>query len=445
VPSIDAARVPTLLFRADYNGTLAASRCLASRGVKVTLATDSFMAFSRWSNSVERVAPCPSFSEGPAVLAQWLIDYGRNNEKSVLYPTCDELAWLLAHYRDQLADYFYMYSPEAATLESLLDKRRLYEAANAVGISTPRTWYPREEAELPAIMAEAPGVIVKPRSQTFYGTHAKGERATKLVQLQRIWSRYRGSGFAREVAESMSDVDFPMVQEYLPLTASRVVSISGFAGRSGELMTSRASCKVLQLPRRAGVGLCFESVEPDPQLQQSLEALCARVGFYGVFEAEFAEHAGRQFLIDFNPRYFGQMGFDIARGMPLPWLAQLCATGHEDQARQLAAHHPASGERQYSADSLALRWHLFFGGMLGAISSTERRQWRRWLAARPEHFHDAIASRNDRGPAIASMIGRMWNTLTHPRSYWRSLRGAVAAISVLLAENAADYISLLGW
>ena len=31
MPSIDAARVPTLLFRADYNGTLAASRSLASR------------------------------------------------------------------------------------------------------------------------------------------------------------------------------------------------------------------------------------------------------------------------------------------------------------------------------------------------------------------------------------------------------------------------------
>jgi hypothetical protein len=179
-------------------------------------------------------------------------------------------------------------------------------------------------------------------------------------------------------------------------------------------------------------------------LQQLLEALCGRVGFYGVFEAEFAEHSGRQFLIDFNPRYFGQMGFDIARGMPLPWLAQLCATGHEDQAWQLAAH-AARGERRYSADSLALRWHLFFGGILGAISATERRHWRQWLGARPEQFHDAIASREDRGPAIASTIARIWNTLTHPRSYWRSLRSVVALASVLIAENAADFISLLEW
>lgn len=379
------------------------------------------------------------------MLVRWLIDYGRSHEKSVLYPTCDELAWLLAHYRDQLAEYFYMYSPAAATLESLLDKRRLYEAANAVGICTPKTWYPREEAELAAIMEEAPGVIVKPRSQTFYGAHAKGERATKLVQLRRIWSRYRGYGFAREVTESMSDVELPMVQEYLPLTASRVVSISGFADTSGRIIASRASCKVLQMPRRAGVGLCFESVRTDPKLQQSLENLCARVGYHGVFEAEFAEHAGRHFLIDFNPRYFGQMGFDIARGMPLPWLAHLFSTGQEDEARQLAAGLRASDEHEYSADSLALRWHLFFGGILGRISASERRHWRQWLSARPEQFHDTIASRHDRGPAIASVIGRTWSTLAHPRAYWRSLRNVVAVVSVLLAENAADYLTLLGW
>jgi predicted ATP-grasp superfamily ATP-dependent carboligase len=437
--------VPTLLFRADYNGTLAASRCLASRGVQVTLATDSILAFSRWSNSVARVVACPGFSDGPAVLAKWLIEYGRNHEKSVLYPTCDELAWLAARYREELSPYFYMYSPGPATLETLLDKRRLYEAANAVGIGTPRTWYPREDAELAAIMAEASGVIVKPRSQTFYRTHAKGERATRLAQLRQIWKRYRGARFAREVADSMSDVGLPMVQEYLPHTASRVVSISGFADKSGRFMASRASCKVLQMPRRAGVGLCFESVLPDPQLQQALEALCAHVGYYGVFEAEFAEHDGRQLLIDFNPRYFGQMGFDIARGMPLPWLAQLCATGQEQQARQLAVRNPPPDEHQYCADSLALRWHLFVGRLLGAVTAPERRRWIQWLSARPDVFHDAIASRTDRGPAIASVISRLWSTLAHPRAYWRSLRPHAALISVLLAENAADYLCFLGW
>ena len=167
------------------------------------------------------------------------------------------------------------------------------------------------------------------------------------------------------------------------------------------------------------------------------------MGYYGVFEAEFAEHGGRQLLIDFNPRYFGQMGFDIARGMPLPWLAQLCATGREDEARQFAQHRPATYQEHYSADGLALRWHLAIGGLLGAITGKERRRWKQWLTARPDHYFDAIASRDDKGPAIASMIGRLWNTLKHPRAYWRSLRIQSAVAAVVLAEISLDYLARL--
>ena len=379
VPLIDPARTPALLLRADYNGTLAAARCLAGFGVQVTMATDSILAFARWSNSVARVEPCPSFSRGPRALAEWLIEYGRSHEKSVLYPTCDELAWVVAHYRDQLKDYFCLYSPGPDTLDTLLDKRRLYAAA-AVGIATPRTWYPQGEAELTTILAEAPSVIVKPRSQTFFGSHAKGERATRLAQLRRIWNKYRASRFAPEVADSMSDVGLPMVQEYLPQTATRVVSVSGFADTSGTIIAGRGSHKVLQLPRRAGVGLCFESVDPDPQLLQLLSGLCARSGYHGVFEAEFAEHGGRLLLIDFNPRYFGQMGFDIARGMPLPWLAHLGATGREDEARQFTLRRTTAYREQVL-----------------------RRQPR--LEVVPRHWLAAGRSCRKRAPAVEAVAG----------------------------------------
>ena len=48
-------------------------------------------------------------------------------------------------------------------------------------------------------------------------------------------------------------------------------------------------------------------------------------------------------MVDFNPRYYGQMAFEIARGLNLPKLAYLDATGNlqgfekEMEATRLAA------------------------------------------------------------------------------------------------------------
>jgi predicted ATP-grasp superfamily ATP-dependent carboligase len=419
-----AQKTPVLLLMAEYNGTLAAARCLSENGASVTIATSSLLAPSRWSNAVKRVESCPDFEEGPTRLAEWLIEYGSRNEKHVLYPTCDEIAWLLAHFHSELSKYYYLYSPGGETLRTLLDKRHLYEAATAVGLETPRTWHPREESELPGILEQVSACLVKPRSQTFFKTHAKGGHATTLPELKRVWQEYRSSGYAAELTREIGDLNFPMIQDYLPEAANAVCSISGFAIRSGQIIDTLASRKVLQLPPRAGVGLCFESADVDPHLVDLLSALCRNIGYYGVFEAEFIRHDGRDFLIDFNPRYFGQVGFDIARGMQLPWLAQLCATGNEKAAQRFARIRTASLKPSYYADSIALRWHLATGALFGRVSLAERHKWLAWLASRPDRFVDAILRPGDMVPAVAATAGKLWYSVRHPRGFWRKVRSS---------------------
>jgi D-aspartate ligase len=417
-----AGKIPALLLMAEYNGTLAAARCLSDHGTPVTMATSNLLAPSRWSKAVRRVEPCPDFEEGPTRLAKWLIGFGLRNEKHVLYPTSDEMAWLLAHFHSELSDYFYLYSPDSQTLRTLLDKRHLYAAAIAVGLETPRTWHPENESELALVLEQAGACLVKPRSQTFFRTRAKGGIAKTLPQLAQLWREYRASGYASEVTREFGDLDLPMIQEYLPDAASAVTSISGFAIRSGELIDTRASRKVLQLPAEAGIGLCFESAEVDPQLAQRLSALCRSIGYHGVFEAEFIRHDGRDLLIDFNPRYFGQVGFDIARGMQLPWLAQLCATGNEKAARVFARTCTASRSPAYYADSVALRWHLGTGALFGRVSKSDRRKWLAWLASRPDRFVDAIQRQGDMVPTLVAAAGTLWYSMRYPRKFWRTVR-----------------------
>jgi hypothetical protein len=51
---------------------------------------------------------------------------------------------------------------------------------------------------------------------------------------------------------------------------------------------------------------------------------------------EFIRAGGKQLLIDFNPRFYSQMGFDIARGSPLPLLVYEAACGHEAQLAEVS-------------------------------------------------------------------------------------------------------------
>jgi D-aspartate ligase len=425
-----AGKTPALLLMAEYNGTLAAARCLSDHGVRVSVATSSLLAPSRWSNAVGTVESCPGFAAGPARVAKWLIGFGRSNEKHVLYPTCDEMAWLIAHYHSELLPHFHLYSPGGGTLQTLLDKRQLYAAATAVGLATPTTWYPQGEGELAAMLKQVNSCLVKPRAQTFFSSRAKGGHAATLPQLTQLWRQYKASGFPADVTQQIPDLDFPMVQEYLPEAAGGlrsdggVLSISGFVIRSGRIIDTRASRKVLQSPPRAGVGLGFESAEVDPHLVELLSSLCRSTGYHGVFEAEFIHHDGKDLLIDFNPRYFGQMAFDIARGMQLPWLAQLCATGDEEAAQRLTGASAATMGPAYFADSLTLRWHLATRTLFGRVSSAERRQWLSWLESRPDRFADAVLRPGDARPAIAAATERLWHSIRHPRGFWRSVRAA---------------------
>ena len=422
---MNATETPALLLMAEYNGTLAAARCLSRQGVSVVLATSNRLAPARWSRSVSEILPSPSFSEGPGALVDWLLSVGKQGRKYVLYPTCDELAWLLAFYGEELSAYFHLYSPPPSVLRAVLDKRELHGAASAVGIDTPRTWYPQSEGELPQLMQQTAACIVKPRTQTFFRSQAKGGHASSLAQLQQVWRQYISGGYASEVAAHMQDVHLPMVQELLPSAAQRVYSISGFVDRSGLLLDSRASSKVLQLPRAAGVGVCFESVAVDPTLAGKLQDLCRHLGYFGVFEAEFVEHEGKQLLIDFNPRYFGQMAFDIARDMQLPWLAHLCALGQEDLARDAARSAQRTGPTFY-ADSPAVEWFLLTGRLLGAVDRKESTFWRDWLKQTAPTRAEAIRDPQDPAPARAAYLNRLWRSLRYPRGLWRSLHSRPA-------------------
>jgi D-aspartate ligase len=415
-------RQPVLLLQADFCGTLAATRCLGEHGIEVTIADGNRLAPARWSRFATRCLDGPDLREPSAIIA-WLKAFGAREERHVLLPTSDELAWLFALHRGELREQFDLYSPPVATIEALLDKRRLHALAADAGLSTPRTWYPQDEEEAAALSGElAMPVLLKPRTQVFSRLHGKGCRVERPGELAAAFRReVERAEYAHEVLGRLPEALLPMVQEFAAGAAQAVYTVSGFAGDEGRLFCARASRKVLQRPRQLGVGLCFEAAELPADLAAALERLCRLVRYHGAFDIEFLEVDGRKLLIDFNPRFYNQMAFEIARGLPAPLLCWLGATGQQEELwRGVAdARQAQAGAGAIFCDHVATAEALGLQRLFGAVSAEEERRWRHWYGAHRGQRIDAVAQPGDQAPQLAEVLGEIAGALRHPRAFLR--------------------------
>lgn len=419
-----SARAPVLLTVGQFYGTLAAARCLGRAGVPVTLADGHALAPARWSRYVTTRVACPEVHE-PEAFVGWLLEYGRANPGHVLLPTSDDVAWLFAERRDELAAHYRMIPGSFESVDSLLDKHALLEHAQAVGLDVPDTWFPKSEADA-VTLARAVGfpLILKPRTQVLHQSGTKGvlvENAEELV-ARHAELRARDRYGARLLRRN-PDAAWPMLQRYYPSANQHIYSLSGYAGDAGAILASRASRKILQRPRKLGIGLCFEEAPLAPALVEGVAALCRRTGYRGVFEAEFVELEGRSVLIDFNPRFYSQMAFDIDRGMPLPLFAYADALGDRAglDALALAAHGGEGAGGHVYSHRVLFELMLRAQRASGHLSADEERHWRGWWTQHRADATDAVGDRGDVGPLAIDVIGHLSWFARHPRSFVRSM------------------------
>jgi len=424
---MDSARLPpVLLTTPTFNGTLAAVRCLGKRGIPVTIAGDTPFAPARWSRYVTRSVSCPSPFE-PERFIEWLIAFGKREPGHVLYPSCDDLAWLFAHHADELRPYFRLYQPPAETVLALLDKKSLSLRCAEVGVPNPRTLFPGSVNEARAL-ADQVGfpLIMKPRTQILLRTRKKGHIVEDPKAFGTSYAEFVADNVPHRLARSvLPDVDHPMLQALVPDAAGATYSISGFVSRDNRCTITRAAMKVLQRPRRIGVGVCFEDVEVDDVALQGVLRLCEALGYFGVFEAEFLPNHGRLELVDFNPRFYGQMGFEAARGLDLPYLVWLAAVGESDKLAEAMARASEweSGRGYVYCDRFYLATLLFLQRLSGKMSSAERERWREWLdePTQRSRAFDAFESPGDPLPAVISKLRELGVAARHPRAFYRKV------------------------
>ncbi len=183
---MQAQSAAILLGNASYYGTLAAVRSLGRAGVKVVTVDPSFISAGRSSRYSSQHLTCPAFEESSA-WAEWLLQKGRIGPRRAIYATSDAVSFALARYRDELSAHFELYQPSLDTIMSILDKGRLMQNAQAVGIETPATWFPESGAEAAKIDQRC--------GRNGYNQAAITTRATNEDQGHSRYSRFRTINF----------------------------------------------------------------------------------------------------------------------------------------------------------------------------------------------------------------------------------------------------------
>lgn len=185
----------------------------------------------------------------------------------------------------------------------------------------------------------------------------------------------------------------------------------------------RASRKVLQRPRRIGIGLCFAGTPVPPPVAESVTRLCEQLGYYGMFEIEFIEHEGEYLLADFNPRMFGQLALDDARSLPLPFLSYLSAIGDTsllaEEWAKAVSWQPARDHAL--CDTMLLGLVRVMQGVASVTGGRAAEPWREWIAHHRPRLIDLTAADDDPWPGAVHVMKLAAECARHPRAFARSL------------------------
>jgi predicted ATP-grasp superfamily ATP-dependent carboligase len=417
-------RPPIILANAGYLGTLAAARSLGRAGIKVIVADPSAWSRTRFSRHAAEYVKCPQF-EDTSEWIDWLISLGQRGPRCAVYATSDAVSFALARHKNEIAKYFDLYQPDIETVLSVLDKKRLLQCAQDAGLGAPATWLPRSAQEAGQIAAELGGrLIIKPRSQLAHRHMTKAHIVdANPTTVRDLFTKFEeDAAWDGEFLKIVPDAKLPMIQRFYPASVGAVYSLSGFRDENGRTVF-RAAWKTLQIPLQTGNGICFEPAALEREVAERTELLCDRIGYYGAFELEFIRGEHDFMLIDFNGRFYGQMAYDIGRGMDLPRLAYEAATGGTSDFARVLAESSESDEHHSVAYRYGLELNLtgLFGRMLGMISEEERRQWRQWPNDKFRAVVDAVADPTDPMPGVFDLVHYLTRAMRRPRSFIHGL------------------------
>jgi len=294
--------------------TLSFARSLGRKGVPLHFYGNGA---GRWSRYRTRRQQCPAV-ENTEVFLPWLRDKIRSGEISRIAPTTDLIAYYASVLREEFPPDVQRTIAPLSEIENCLIKTRF--ASGLAGQPMLSTAAP--DSVCGAVSAAAQigfPLILKPKSHLAVGSDERGHLIRDEADLLRHYRRYSVFPGQESIAAAYPELRWPLIQRYVPSASKRVYSVTGMKDADGGVLVPTVSYKREQWPPNVGVSTVQIAFEDDRILKAGLE-IVNKLLSRGIFEVELLADNDVLYAIDLNPRGYGFLELDIARGADLPWL-----------------------------------------------------------------------------------------------------------------------------
>ncbi|MFJ8021302.1 ATP-grasp domain-containing protein [Streptomyces sp. NPDC096311] len=319
----DADRnVPGLIVKfGDYplhHGGVGAIRSLGRLGIPMYAITEDRYTPAAASRYLRRAFVWPTTgTEEPERLVEGLLRIGaRIGRPTVLVPTDEEAAVLIAEHQEELGERFLFPRVDAKLPRRLASKQGLHELCVEHGIPSPAAAFPQSYEEIVAFAESARFPIVAKNREAFVRRSQPAVNGTT-----RIATREGLLSLARD----WGDQPGVILQEYLPREEAEDWIVHAYFDADSTPLAMFTGVKVRSWPPHAGMTANAYVVD-NPELADLAARFIKQIGFSGVIDLDlrFDRRDGRYKLLDFNPRMGAQFrlfenesGIDVVRAMHL--------------------------------------------------------------------------------------------------------------------------------
>jgi predicted ATP-grasp superfamily ATP-dependent carboligase len=255
--------------------------------------------------------PRPQMLDALAIIGRQL------NKPTILIPTDDLGAILIAEESARLRQWFVFPNLSAGMPRNLANKQALYTLCRQVGVPCPNTRCPTSISEVNEFAESARFPIVVKAAGRWLNPKLKVSIIHSERELVDVWHR-----------SGSSQTPNLLLQEYIPHGEDWF--FHGYCNAASDCLAGFTGVKLRSFPPHAGITTLGRSVTNDVLLHQA-ETLLKAISYAGIMDLDYRfDKRDRQYkLLDFNPRIGAQFrvfvddnGLDVARALYLDLTGQ---------------------------------------------------------------------------------------------------------------------------
>lgn len=306
-----------LVLDANQRSALAVTRSLGKQGAQIFTAEETPTALASCSRYSLRHFTYPSPRLSPEQFIDTLSNFVKEHHIDVLLPMTELTTMLLLMHKALFPNATIPFS-DINTIESLANKCLLMQAAEALNIPIPHTWYANDPDNLPCNLEDLPYPIVLKPGKSWLFNEGQWRRAAVRFATNAI------------AAKKILDSDWAfsahpfMIQECIDGHGAGVFAIYD----NGEPLALFAHRRLREKPLSGGVSVLSESIQVAPELGLHARSLLKNASWHGVAMVEFKVASnGTPYLMEINTRFWGSLQLAIDAGVDFPYMLYQLACG----------------------------------------------------------------------------------------------------------------------